>query len=151
MFETQWEIVQKFVFTCKSSVCILRVPDSVITDEFKKDFCVIDVCADFSPFKPFLSIISQNFNGSALEYVEKNAYSVQKDSFLSFFKTGLANVRYDIPLANEFVYEQNRFIQTIVELLEQLPAKNYLILNSQCLSKESVELIKAVEKSNIKK
>ncbi len=150
MFETQWEIVQKFVFACKSSVCILRVPDSVITDEFKKDFCVLDVCADFSPFKPFLSIVSQNSSQKTFEYVEKNAYSVQKDSFLSYLKTGLADLRYDIPLANEFVYEQNRFIQTIVELLEQLPPKNYLVLNSQCLSKESIELIKAVEKSNIK-
>lgn len=71
MFETQWEIVQKFVFACESSVCILRVPDSVITDEFKKDFCVIDACADFSPFKPFLSIISQNFEKNLLDYVEK--------------------------------------------------------------------------------
>lgn len=150
MFETQWEIVQKFVFACKSSVCILRVPDSVITDEFKKDFCVIDACADFSPFKPFLSVISQNFDEKLLDYVEKNGYSVQKESFLSFLKTGLAALRYDIPLANELVYEQNRFIQTIVELLRLLPEKKYLILNSQCLSKESIQLIKAVEKSDVK-
>lgn len=123
MFETQWEIVQKFVFACESSVCILRVPDSVITDEFKKDFCVIDACADFSPFKPFLSIISQNFEKNLLDYVEKNGYSVQKDSFISFLKTGVADLRYDIPLANELVYEQNRFIRTIVELLKLLPEK----------------------------
>ena len=103
MFETQWEIVQKFVFTCKSSVCILRVPDSVITDEFKKDFCVIDVCADFSPFKPFLSIISQNFNGSALEYVEKNAYSVQKDSFLSFIRISTSFLLFSILSAKSLI------------------------------------------------
>lgn len=150
MFETQWEIVRKFVFACKSSVCILRVPDSVITDEFKKDFCVIDVCADFSPYKPFLSVVSQNFTEKTLEYVEKNAYSVQKKSFLSFFKTGISDERFDIPLANELVYEQNRFIQTIVGLLEQLPAKNYLVLNSQCLFAESIQVIKALEKSNVK-
>lgn len=150
MFETQWEIVQKFVLTCKSPVCILRVPDSVITDEFKKDFCVVDVSEDFSPFKPFLSIISQNINEKLFDFVEKKAYSVQKDSFVSLFKNGIADERYDIPLENELVYEQNRFIRTIAELLEQLPEKNYLILNSQCLSKESLQVIKILEKSNVK-
>lgn len=71
MFETQWKIVQKFVLTCKSPVCILRVPDSVITDEFKKDFCVADVSEDFSSFKPFLSIILQNAD-KALYFAKNN-------------------------------------------------------------------------------
>lgn len=145
MFENQWEIVRKFIFSCESSVSILRVPCSVITDELKKDFCVIDIASDFSPFKPFLTILKDECGVQELEYIEKNAYSVQKATFLSFLKNGIADGRYDIPLKNEMVYEQRRFVQTISETLALLPEKNYLFLNSQCLSKESILVIKALE------
>lgn len=150
MVEEQWEIVRKFVFSCKSNVCFLRIPDSVITEDFKKDFCVIDMSRDFSPYKPFLTVLEDSSEKPDSAFISEKAYSVQKDIFLSYFEKGLCDGRWDLPLPNELVYEQIRFSSTILELLNKYAHKNYLILNSQCLSRESVELIRALEKSPVK-
>lgn len=150
MFENQWKIVQEFVFSCKSNVCVLSLPETLLSDEFKQSFIVLDASKDFEPYKPFLSILKQNKEYFDAEFIEKNVYSVHKDSFISFFEKNIACERYDIPLANELLYEQNRFIKAIILMLEKLPEKNYLVLNSQCLSVESIELIRALEKSNVK-
>lgn len=150
MLDNLTNIVEKFVFSCKSNVCFLRIPENVLTEQFKSKFIVIDVSKDFSPYKPFLSILNREESKPDLKFLEKVAYSVQLNSFVSYFNEGIAAPRYDIPLANEIVYEQNRFIATIIAMLEKAPEKNYLILNSQCLSEETVTLIKALEKSQVK-
>lgn len=150
MVEEQWEIVRKFVFSCKSNVCFLRIPDSVITDDFKKDFVVIDVCKDFTPYKPFLSILDNCPEKPDPDFIRSKSYSVQEPLFLSYFEKGLCDQRWDLPLANELVYEQIRFSSTILELLGKYAHQNYLILNSQCLSRESAELIRLLEKSPVK-
>ena len=152
MLEKQWQIIHKFIFSCKSNICFLRVPDGLLTKELKNDFCVIDAAKDFSPYKPFLGILESlkaNFADDKSDLTELS-YSVQRNSFISYFLTGIADERYDIPLANELLYEQNRFIKTIICLLEKYSYKNYLILNAQCLSSESVAVIRALENSEVK-
>ncbi len=146
----QQEILLKFIASCKSNVCFLRVPDNLLSDEFKSNFCVIDASKDFSPYKPFLTVLQQGEIRPSREDVEKFAYYVQKETFVSYFEEGIAANRYDLLLQNELIYEQGRFIQTIIQLLEKYTSKTYLIINSQCLSKESADLIKAIEKSNVK-
>lgn len=150
MLDNQSKIIKKFIFSCSSNVCFLRIPQNFLTEELKKDFVLFDVSKDFSPYKPFFSVLSQNDCKPDENLISKVAYSVQKNSFLSYFKDGIADCRYDIPLTNEIVYEQGRYIKSIVEFLESLPQKNYLILNCQCISAQGVDLIKAIEKSNVK-
>lgn len=150
MLENQTEIIKKFIDSCESNICFLRLPQSFLTEELKKDFVIIDACCDFSPFKPFLSILSKSENKPNENLISKESYSVQKKSFLSYFKNGIADKRYDIPLQNETFYEQGRYIQSIIKFLENAPVKKYLILNSQCISDQSVKLIKEIEKSCIK-
>ena len=126
MLEKQWQIIHKFIFSCKSNICFLRVPDGLLTEELKNDFCVIDAATDFSPYKPFLGILESlkaNFADDKSDLTELS-YSVQRNSFISYFLTGFADERYDIPLANELLYEQNRFIKTIICLLEKYSYKN---------------------------
>ncbi len=145
MLAPQLEIVRKFISSCSDSVCFLRVPDSIINELEKEDWCVIDVSKDFLPYKPFLTVLQSDDVALDLDVVAELSYSVQKDTFLSFFKNGIADLRFDIPLANELLYEQNRFVRTIIALLEKYCKKNYLILNAQCLSSESVELIRHLQ------
>ncbi|WP_294429840.1 GGDEF domain-containing protein [uncultured Treponema sp.] len=144
--ENQLAIVEKFVSGCNSNICYLSTSKFLSNDIascLSKNFTVIDLLYDFSPFKPFLSILSQKNPDEAL--VKKTAYSIQFESFLSYFKQGYAAERYDIPLDNEFVYEMNRFIQTICDLMESLNETNYLILNAQTLRKGSLNLIGELE------
>ena len=147
VYENQLAIVEKFVSSCNSNVCYLSTPKLLskeIASCLSKKFVVIDLLYEFSPFKPFLSILSQKHPSESL--VKKTAYSIQLESFLSYFKQGFSDERYDIPLDNEFVYEMNRFIHTISDLLETLNETNYLILNAQTLLKGSLNLISELEK-----
>lgn len=145
--ETQLDIVKKFVDGARSSICYVSAQKSLfdkIPEQFGNNFVVMDLLYDFSPFKPFITILS-NKNPDA-SVVRKSSYSLQADSFLSFFKNGYADERYDIPLDNEFVYETNRFIQTICTLMRELNDTNYLIMNAQLLLKNSIDLLKEMEK-----
>ena len=145
--ETQLDIVKKFVGSTRSSICYVSAQKSLfdkIPDQLGNSFVVIDLLYDFSPFKPFLSILSQKSPDESV--VRKSSYSLQADSFLSYFRNGYADERYDIPLDNEFVYETNRFIQTICALIRELNDTNYLIMNAQLLQQNSLELLKELEK-----
>lgn len=46
---------------------------------------------DFSPYKPFFSVLSQSDCKPDENLISKSAYSVQKKSFLSYFKDGIAD------------------------------------------------------------
>lgn len=142
MVNKQLDIVHKFLSSCKSKVSFLRVPEYVLSELKKEDFVVIDAALEFSPYKPFLSILTADDISIDMDFVRENSYSMQKDTFVSYFEKGMADLRYDIPLGNEEKYEQKRFIQTIIELLKRYTTKKYLVLNAQCLSAESVELIR---------
>lgn len=150
MLTEQQEIIKKFISSCKSNVCFLRVPENDINDEFKNDFCVIDASKDFSPYKPFLSILKSCKQVPDEKTITECAYSVQRETLISYFRDGVACKRYDHLLPNELLYEQGRFIQTIIQLLQRYADRNYLILNSQCLPKESADLIRSLEKSEVR-
>lgn len=151
IFETQIDIVKKFVDNNKSSICYLSATTALtekITECLSSDFTVIDLLNDFSPFRPFLSILSQKHPSENV--LKELSYSVQTESFITFFKNGFACERYDIPVENELVYETNRFIKTICQLTERLNETNYLVINSQVLQNNSLELIKELENYNLK-
>ncbi|MDE7383080.1 MAG: hypothetical protein K2M99_04240, partial [Treponemataceae bacterium] len=71
------------------SVCYISLPNSSIDSLPRKvidEFTIIDLENDFSPFKPFLNIIS-SFSPSE-ELVSEKSYILQKNTFLSYFKYG---------------------------------------------------------------
>ena len=151
ILETQLDIVKKFVDNSVNNICYISAPKNIterIPEYLGADFKLIDIKNDFSPFKPFLSIISNKHPSE--ELIKKSAYLVQEQSFQSFFQNGLSDERYDIPLENETVYETNRFIHTICTLLQELPQENFLIINSQTLQNNSLKLLEELEKCSLK-
>ncbi|MCR5494769.1 MAG: GGDEF domain-containing protein [Treponema sp.] len=145
----QKDIVLKFIEQTPEKICYLSVKESIIQEvinKIKDDFVIIDLSEDFSPFKPFLNILSEYKPDD--ELVRQNAYSIQAETFTSFFATGTAVERYDLPIDNETVYEVNRFIKTIIILIKKLNKKNFFFLNSQNMYGDSIELLKKLEKED---
>ena len=103
------EIAKKFIETSKKNICFI-VADSLvaqcIAEDMKDSYQVVDLAEDFTPFKPFLNLL---YKGNLPEkIVREKTYSIQTESFVSFFKTGMADERYDIPIDNiKFKPSQN--------------------------------------------
>lgn len=150
MVDNKFDIVQSFLSSSEKHVSFLRVPDDILANFEDEGWIIIDAAKDFEPYKPFLSILKSDDISIDLELLKQMSYSVQTNTFISYFEKGLAELRYDIPLVNEEKYEQKRFIQTIIALLEKYTDKKYLILNSQCLSSESVELVRKLQNASLK-
>lgn len=151
IYESQIDVISKFIDGCKNNICYVSLPKNLsdkLVGHVGSDFVVIDLLRDFSPFKPFLSILREKHPDEAL--ITEKSYSVQTETFLSFFRTGCATERFDIPIENEFIYETNRFVQTICALLQELNETNFLILNSQLLPQNSLAIIKELEKRSLK-
>ena len=144
------EIARKFIETSKKNLCFI-VADSLVSqciaEDMKDSYQVVDLAEDFTPFKPFLNLLS---NGNLPEKnVREKTYSIQTESFVSFFKTGMAEERYDIPIDNEELYEINQYVKSIVELFKQLPVKNYIFTNAQNIFSDSFAVIKELEKHEL--
>ena len=149
--ETQLDIIKKFVDNCTNSLCYLSIPSSLtgrMSQCLGKTFRILDLKSDFSPFKPFLSVLAEKQPSE--ELVKKYSYSIQTESLLTFLKNGYATERYDLPLSSEFGYETNRFIRTICDLLEKLNDQNYLVLNAQLMLSNSFQLLSELEKKSLK-
>ena len=115
----QISIVNNFLNSCKEKICYLILNKEVSTkfvENNKSDYTVIDLADDFSPYKPFLRLIKDE--GPDENLLKQFSYSVQTESFSTYFRTGLAVERYDIPIPNEQVYEINQFVHTITELFK---------------------------------
>ncbi len=135
------------------SICYISLPNSstdTLPRTVRDDFTLIDLEDDFSPFKPFLEIIS-NFSPSE-ELVSEKSYSLQKETFLSYFKYGVVEERYDLISLEEKFYEKSRYIKTIVDLLIALgknslekKQKNFFILNAQSLCDSAIEILNSLE------
>ena len=131
------------------SVCYISLPNSSIDSLPRKvidEFTIIDLENDFSPFKPFLNIIS-SFSPSE-ELVSEKSYILQKNTFLSYFKYGTVEERYDLISLEETFYEKSRYIKTIIDLLVALgkkplekKQKNFFILNAQSLCDSAIEIL----------
>lgn len=138
--------IKQFIHSCKSSICFLHFFENLVADELQTDFKVMDMVNEFSPFKPFLSILQDNINNFTMDDLDNAAYFSHKGVLRAYFEQGFADERYDIPLPGEYIYEQGRFINSIVEIISKYCSGNYLILNAQCLSAGSLNLIRALEK-----
>ncbi|MCR5494319.1 MAG: diguanylate cyclase [Treponema sp.] len=146
--ENQANAIRQFIQACKSSVCFLHISSNLITEELKEGFTVLDMANDFSPYKPFLSILKDNNDRFSINELVSKAFISHKKSIESYFLTDFCTERYDIPLSSEIIYEQSRYIETFVNILHEKCVGNYLILNAQCLSECSLNLIKELEKVN---
>ena len=146
--EKNLEIATDFILNHNSNLCYLVAPDN-LCDNLKfcisDDWNIIDLKNNYSPFKPFLQITSDYKPTS--ELLQKYCYEVQRETFRSYFERGIAIERYDVPIENENLYETNRFISTICNLIKELNTKNFLILNAQMIHSDTVELLKVLEKT----
>lgn len=126
-----------------------------VTKQIEKEICadidsdinLIDLEKSHSPLSPFLDILSQN--PPTDESIDEAAYTLQANTFKSYFKNGLADERIDMISYEEIFYEKIRYRQTIIKLLHKMEPKKYLILNAQRLCEESVEILKEIEKDPI--
>lgn len=146
----QLEIIKSFVNSRNDKVCFIGINNTMmekLPGILEGDFSIIDLKNDVSPFKPFLNILA-NLKPSE-ELIKKESFSIQEKTIISYLKNGVVDERYDLPIENEFDYEKIRFITTIVSLLEKLNTKKYLIINSQNIFSDSIDLIKKIEKSNM--
>lgn len=144
------EIARKFIETSKKNLCFI-IADSLVSqciaEDMKDAYQIVDLAEEFSPFKPFLNLL---YKGNILEkFVREKTYSIQTETFISFFKTGMAEERYDIPIDNEELYEINQYVKSIVELFKQLPVKNYIFTNAQNIFSDSFAVIKELEKHEL--
>ena len=112
----------------------------------KNDWIIVDLKNPkirFSPIAPFMDVLkSQELTK---EKVEPYTYSLQNESFVSYFTKGKTEFRQDVIIMEELFYEKKRCIQTVLELIENYMTKPIIILNSQELKEESISLIKLLE------
>ncbi|MEE0879626.1 MAG: GGDEF domain-containing protein [Treponemataceae bacterium] len=112
----------------------------------KNDWIIVDLKNPkirFSPIAPFMDVLkSQELTK---EKVEPYTYSLQNESFVSYFTKGKTEFRQDVIIMEELFYEKKRCIQTVLELIENYITKPIIILNSQELKEESISLIKLLE------
>ena len=107
---------------------------------------VIDLQEDFSPLKPFLQILkSLKLSRSDLE---KSVYSLQLDTFDSWLNGDSLKKRKDIFIREELNYEKRRIREAIISLLKRHFTGDCkcIILNSQFLSEEALEILKILDK-----
>jgi len=140
-------IVKNFLKTTEERICYL-VADKDLSEEiaalYKDEYTVIDLADDFSPYKPFLNLIKDE--NPDLNLVSQFSYSVQTESFVTFFKSGLSVERYDLPIQNEQIYEINQFVKTISELFKIYNKKNFIFLNSQNIFNDTIKILDNLEK-----
>ena len=112
---------------------------------FNDDYIVVDLEKNdvkFSPIAPFMSIL-KSCNLSENE-ITPYTYSLQKESFLAYFKYGKTEFRKDIIIMEELYYEKKRCLKTVSDLFINQISKPVIILNAQNLKEESIKLLKSL-------
>lgn len=109
---------------------------------------VIDLQDNYSPLKPFLQILKDKNPDPKI--LENASYSLQRETFKSFFERGYVKDRKDIFVREEILYEKKRIRKTVLELLQKYFSGKYFILNAQLLSEESLEILKGFENIDFK-
>ena len=145
LLTNQLSIVERFVQTDSSDVYYIAAYSSlcIAIADLLRDYEVIDLADNYSPYKPFLNIIAENKLDE--KYLDKNSFSVQKDAFKSFVQNGYANERYDVPIENETLYEKSRYKETICGLIKKIHKKNILVLNAQTIFSDTIEILEELE------
>ena len=111
---------------------------------FPENVIKVDLLNDFTPVKPFVELLS--INPPRPEIIDKTAYSLHRDVFKSYFENGLGKDRIDLVIEEEIFYERTRYRDTIVNFFHYFFEGDVIVLNSQELSQEAIEIIKTLEK-----
>ena len=139
-------IISEFLESEKESVCYLSLNESIMNNfssYCSEDFLILDLnnpTVRLSPIAPFMSALQQQNLTS--EQIQKYTYSLQNESFVSYFKNGKTEFRKDVVIIEELFYEKKRCLQTVFDLTENYIQKPLVILNAQEIKDESITLIK---------
>ena len=142
------DIVFDFLDNSSERLCYLSlnpVTMAKFSSFFNDDYIFVDLentDVKLSPIAPFMSIL-KSCNLSEKE-VEPYTYSLQKDSFVSYFRDGKTNFRKDVFIIEELFYEKKRCLKTVSDLFTNYISKPVIILNAQNLKEESIKLLKSL-------
>lgn len=149
--DSNLSLVTNFIQKTKDSVCYLNISQSLMENlatQCDKDFKVIDLKTDISPLKPFSNVIVDCKPQES--DIQEAFYSLHQKIVQDYIDHKQCEERKDIIIEQEYFYEKNRFKNSIVKLLEKLNTTKYIFLNSQFMFKESFEICKALEQSQVK-
>ncbi len=142
-------IVESFFESNAQNLIYLSLSERLINqlkEILEEDVSIIDLQSEYSPLKPFLKIIKDK--NPDKNVVDNATYSLQRETFHSYFQNGYAEERNDIIVREEINYEKNRIRETVIELLKKYVSGKYFILNAQLLSEEALEILRGFEKSD---
>lgn len=146
IFEDFWQQKKEHIRFISVTESMMKTVSSIVSET--EDVKIIDLAMNFSPLKPFLQILSDFSPDEKL--IESTTYSLQKETFKSFFSYGNAGERNDLIIMEEVFYEKKRYRETIVELLKRLCSGKYIIMNAQYLYDEAIDILKALEETSCK-
>ena len=129
-------------------VLYLSLPQNImdsLPDQLGTEYTVVNAINNLSPLVPFLGLLKDV--KPADKIVRDCVYSLQVNTFLSYFHTGVAETRQDAFIHEEVYYERIRCQNAVVELLEKCYDKNAVILNAQELSADSIDVLRKVSAS----
>ena len=144
------QLLKKFVSNCKNT-CYITSDFSTMNEipsVLGESYCVIDLKHDNSPLKPFLELL--RFYNPSFKTLEAEIYPVQLETFATYIHNGVAIEREDFILDDEIPYEKKRIKNSLISLIEkQNDATNYIFLNAQYMSADTLEIALELEKSSL--
>ncbi|OJF76468.1 MAG: hypothetical protein BKP49_07155 [Treponema sp. CETP13] len=146
------EIINNFLKDDTS--CVLNLVLDISQFSFIKENCpktsvsfdLNDPEVFFSPLAPFFSCL--DFIHPSQNVLKAVTYSLQYESFRSWFDNKICQERKDMVLETEFFYEKQRCYNTVATLLSESVDTVYIIENAQKMGQESFELLSIIEKKH---
>lgn len=131
---------EQFLFLSLNQTLVTHI-SSIIPE----DTVVVDL-DDFEiqkiPLSPFPYLVKKlNISN---ELIEKYAYSLHKETILSYFNDGFCIERDDIIIPEEIEYEKQKLIETFCAYIHNFD-KNVVILNAQYLSEEATQILRKID------
>lgn len=118
-----------------------RVPGEKFIADLENPSCVR------LPLAPFMQILAQC--KPSIDSITANTYSLQRNSFISWFEKGSASERNDILITEELYYEKKRCRETVISMLKQMCKGTYIILNAQEMKTEATDIIRKLEDETV--
>lgn len=140
-------IVENFYDDEGQSITYLAVSKNLIESKVlnNSDVISIDLRKEKTPLAPFLNILSHLEISD--EVLKNECYSLQYETFRSFFKDGFPAERRDHVILEEIDYEKDRICKTIAGLFHSCFDKKVIVYNAQCLSFDALKILDELEKS----
>ena len=131
---------EQFLFLSLNQTLVTHI-SSIIPE----DTVVVDL-DDFEiqkiPLAPFPYLVKElNISN---ELIEKYAYSLHKETILSYFNDGFCIERDDIIVPEEIEYEKQKLTETFCSLIHNFD-KNVVILNAQYLSEDAAQILRKID------